>query len=108
MESEDFNDFIRQDNVVGRILIAHFIAIQIVVRPIIDREWAGRKRSTPLRCHLGWIDSVYDTLPVEKRRFISWPLAIAESVEEELRGHKSHVPKISILRMQEGHNTGLF
>lgn len=108
MENEDFNDFIKQSNVAGRILIAHFIAIQIMVSPIIDREWAGRNRSTPLRCNLSWVNFVEDELPANKRHFIDWPRAIAESVEEELQGKQSPVPKVSILRRKEGFNVRAF
>ena len=108
MDAETFNDFIERDNVVGRLLIAHFLAIQIVFNPIIDREWAGRQRSTPVRTSLEWIRSVSDLLPPDKKSLAEWPRAIADSVVEELSGKQSIVPKISILRRREGHNVAVF
>jgi hypothetical protein len=38
MDSKRIEDFIDPANSVARILIAHFLAIQLVVSPIVDRE----------------------------------------------------------------------
>ena len=104
LSNKDFDDFITSQNLIGRILIAHFLAIQIVIGPIIDREWMGRKRSTPIRTNLDWINGIALMLPTEKKYLVDWPRSIAEGVEEELAGTISVVPKVSILRRKEGLN----
>ena len=51
---------------------------------------------------------MYDLLPPEKKNLTDWPRAIAESVDDELSGKQTQVPKISILRRKEGFNVGVF
>ena len=107
LTQKDFDDFITAQNLIGRVLIAHFLAIQIVIGPIIDREWMGRKRSTPIRTNLDWINGICQMLPTEKKHLVDWPREIAEGVDEELAGTVSVVPKVSILRRNEGLNVGV-
>ncbi len=53
MSPSDFATFFMSPtNTISDILIANLFSLQLVVAPIINREWAGRKRSTPLRNHL--------------------------------------------------------
>jgi hypothetical protein len=62
LEKEALKELTDPKNLGGRILIAHFLAIQIVVSPIVDREWYGQSRSIPIRNHLRWIYSVQEHL----------------------------------------------
>ncbi|KAH9212354.1 hypothetical protein DL95DRAFT_304365 [Leptodontidium sp. 2 PMI_412] len=84
LESQPFRDLIDPKNLGGRVLITHFLAIQIVGDPIIGREWSGRNKSTPVRYHLDWIYSVCDMLPDDKKKFNGWPRAVADSVRDAI------------------------
>ncbi|PVH81305.1 hypothetical protein DL98DRAFT_624687 [Cadophora sp. DSE1049] len=84
LESQPFRDLIDPKNLGGRVLIAHFLAIQIVGAPIIDREWSGRIKSTPVRYHSDWIYSVCGMLPGDKKKFNDWPRAVADSVRDAI------------------------
>jgi hypothetical protein len=101
MDSGMFEDFIDPNNTVASILISHFLALQLVVSPIINREWAGRKRSTPLRNHLDQIHYASKDVPAAYRQYVDWPLAIADAVSNELLGNKSGASRISILQKKE-------
>lgn len=99
MNSEMFEEFMDPSNVVARILLAHFFALQLVVAPIINREWTGRKRSTPLRNHLDQIYYASKDVPDAFRRYLDWPLAITDAVKDELHSsNKTRGPSFSILR----------
>ena len=107
MSEDDFETFIPPSNIIGRVLIAHFLAIQIVIGPILDREWQGRRRSTPIRTNLNWIHDISDLLPLQDRYLVEWPRKIAETVDEELAGIVSGVDRVSVLRRSEGLNAGV-
>ena len=107
MSDLDFDIFISQSNLIGRILIAHFLAIQIVIGPIIDREWQGRRRSTPIRTNLDWIYDISTILPAEQKHLITWPRAVADNLNKELAGIMNDcLPKFSVLRRGEGLTSG--
>lgn len=108
METDIFDDFVDIKNVAGRVLMAHFFSTEMVFAPIMDREWMGRKRSTPVRIHLSWIHSVSTLLSADDQYLIEWPRAIANSVADELSGKQSVIPKVSILRKREGYSVGVF
>jgi len=101
MDPETFQEFMDSSNIVARILISHFFALQLVVAPIINREWAGRKRSTPVRNHLDQIHQLAKGIPDAYRGYLDWPLAIADAVVDEVVGNKSLVPRVPILRKKE-------
>jgi hypothetical protein len=101
MDPDSFQKFMDPNNIVSRILIAHFFALQLVVAPIINREWAGRKRSTPVRNHLDQIYQLAKGIPDEFRGYLDWPLAIADAVVDEVVGNKSLVPRVPILRKKD-------
>lgn len=107
MSEDDFETFIPPTNTTGRILIAHFLAIQIVIGPILDREWLGRRRSTPIRTNLDWIYDICEMLPSEQRHLLEWPRTIAETVDEELAGVFDSVERVLVLRRGEGLNAGV-
>jgi hypothetical protein len=73
-----------------------------VAAPIVNREWAGRKRSlTPLRHILDHIYQLRKDVPAAFRKYLDWPTAIADAVSDEVAGKTTLVPKVPILRMKE-------
>jgi hypothetical protein len=102
MDTETFQEFMDPSNVVARILIAHFYALKLVAASIVNREWAGRKRSsTPLRHILDHIYQLSKDMPAAFRKYVDWPTAIAVAVSDEAVGKTTLVPKVPILRMKE-------
>lgn len=98
MSPADFATFMSPTNTVSHILVANFFALQLVVAPIINREWAGRKRSTPLRNHLDQIYQLAKGVEEGYESYMEWPLAIADAVVEEVGGNRAAVPGTLILR----------
>ena len=103
-----FQEFIAPDNSVARLLIAHFLAIQMVVGPIVDREYAGRARVMPVRGHNDWISTLYRNCPIGLRRYMEWPVAVKDCVRDELSGKEKLIPTVSILRKKEGLSKAIF
>ncbi|PMD12236.1 hypothetical protein NA56DRAFT_652656 [Hyaloscypha hepaticicola] len=101
MSPADFATFMSPTNTISHILIANFFALQLVVAPIINREWAGRKRSTPLRTHLDQISQLAKGVEEGYERYMEWPLAIADAVVEQAAGNNAGVPNVPILRKRE-------
>ena len=102
MSNDLFRDFIDPENAISRILIAHFLAIQLIMLPILDREWAGRTKNTPARMNLAWMTSIYESSPRHLRHLVEWPQAVAEAVRDELAGKQSNVPRVPILQKKAG------
>jgi hypothetical protein len=101
MSPADFATFMAPNNTISHILIANFFALQLVVAPIINREWAGRKRSTPLRNHLDQIYKLAKGVEEGYESYMEWPLAIADAVVEEVAGNKAAIPRTPILQKRE-------
>lgn len=83
MSNDLFRDFIDPENHISRILIAHFLALQLIMLPILDREWAGRTKNTPARMNLAWMTTIYETSPEGLRNLVEWPQKVAEAVNDE-------------------------
>ncbi|KAH6673653.1 hypothetical protein B0J14DRAFT_53362 [Halenospora varia] len=101
MENAKFTAFINPDNTKSRLLLINFLAVQLIMAPIIDREYTG-VRPIPIRNQTLWISSAYENAPPEMKNFLAWPKAISDCVLEELAGRQSLIPHISILRRSEG------
>ncbi|KAL2061575.1 hypothetical protein VTL71DRAFT_6952 [Oculimacula yallundae] len=102
MSSDLFHDFIDPENDVSRILIAHFLALQLIMLPILDREWAGRPKNTPARMNFEWMKTIYKSTPEGLRYLVEWPQAVAEAVKDELAGKQTNERRIPILPKQKG------
>jgi hypothetical protein len=102
MEPKTFQKFISHTNAIARILISHFLAIQMIVAPIIDREYNGRVRAMPAKGHLDWIDSLHKECPMHLKVYMEWPVAVKDCVGDELNGKERIVPTVSILRKKQG------
>lgn len=56
----------------------------------------------PAKGSIDWIRQLYEGLPESLKPFGMWPIAVADAVEDELRGVEGAVPRVSILRRKEG------
>lgn len=93
MPNAIFLTFLDPSNTVGRLLIAHFIAFQVLLSPIIEKEWYQNreKAKQPL---LSWILGIArETEKGERseevkrsiRRAAEWPVRMAKTVAFEMR-----------------------
>lgn len=79
MDTLAFNNFLSPTNHFARILLVHFLAIELIMEPVISREFGGRSRPIPSRYHLDWIFSANRELPPDLRDLVKWPNEMALS-----------------------------
>jgi hypothetical protein len=77
MGINDFEHFLSPGNFIARILLVHFLAIEIIIAPIQEREFGSRSRILPTNFHLNWIPKAYTEFPLHLRHFLEWPNSIA-------------------------------
>ena len=102
LDNASFKDLTDPANHVSKILIAHSLAIQLVMLPIMAREWEGRVRTTPIRPSLDYISSISSSVPPHMRPYMEWPKAIADTVRDELAGKLPATSRHLVLRKNEG------
>ena len=86
MDQSQFRLLNDLSNHVSHLLLAHFVACEIMMAPIFGREWKGRVISTPMEGTLQWLHGMRDGIPANLRCFLSWPVAVASRIKAELRG----------------------
>ncbi|KAG9228251.1 hypothetical protein BJ875DRAFT_477959 [Amylocarpus encephaloides] len=79
MGPSDFSHFISGSNIPSRILLVHFLAIELIMEPIINREFGNRGRAMPTRYHLDWIILAYIEVPANLKHFLVWPMEVASA-----------------------------
>lgn len=89
MDTPSFNAFLAPTNHLARILLVHFLAMELMMEPIVSREFGNRPRPIPSRYHLDWIFSARRELPNELRGFVRWPEETASQFGsvKEVEGH---------------------
>lgn len=92
MDQSQFRLFSGPNNHVSHLLLAHFVACEIMMAPILGREWKGRVISTPMEGTLQWLHGMRDGIPANLRCFLSWPVSVATRVKAELRGEYPQRP----------------
>lgn len=102
LNTQEIADFVDPKNYVSRILVAHFLAIQMIVAPIIDREWSHRIRPTPILTNVDWINSIREGIRLDLRRHLEWPVSITRRIFNELNGRQLPPQELSILRKRQG------
>lgn len=70
---EEFQSFIDPANSVAQILLAHFIAVQAVLTPILVFERVGFQGVDAPTATLGWIEGCAGNVPRGLRRYVEWP-----------------------------------
>ena len=72
MSHAEFQDFIRPGNEIGLILQSHFIALLLIIRPIVAPvQGIGRR-----------LRSINDNVSFPMRKYIEWPISVQAAVEE--------------------------
>jgi hypothetical protein len=92
MDQSQFRLFNDLNNHVSHILLAHFTACEIIIAPILGREWNGRVIATPMEGTLQWLHGMRDVIPANLHCYLSWPAGVACRIRAELRGEQSQRP----------------
>lgn len=74
---DEFQSFIDPNNSVAQILLAHFIAIQAILTPILILERVGFQGIDAPTAVLGWIEGVYKNVPPSLRHHVEWPRQVS-------------------------------
>ncbi|KAF2467092.1 uncharacterized protein BDR25DRAFT_235870 [Lindgomyces ingoldianus] len=69
---DEFQSFIDPNNTVAQILLAHFIAIQAILTPILILERVGFTGVDAPTAVLGWIEGIYKNVPLNLRSHVEW------------------------------------
>ena len=92
MDQSLYRQFSEHNNHVSQLLLAHFVACEIMMAPILGREWKGRVISMPMEGTLQWLYGMRDGVPANLRRFLDWPVGVASRIKAELRGEQPQRP----------------
>ncbi|TVY81757.1 Sterol uptake control protein [Lachnellula suecica] len=79
MDKPDFEAFLGSANTFARILIAHFLAIELMMAPILEREICMKGRTKTIRHNLSWIDKSFHLVPDRMKYLIEWPKSVSDS-----------------------------
>lgn len=78
MDHEELLQLIDPQNVISQILLAHMVAIQLILRPIVCRE---RKQYTVTMFSIRmcrWIETICDNIGAGYKGFLTWPLLVSQ------------------------------
>lgn len=88
---DEFQAFIDPRNTVAQILLAHFIAVQAILTPILYLERVGFQGVDAPTAVLGWIEGIYRNVPHYLRHHVEWPRQVSRYPFERFMGQR-HVP----------------
>ncbi|KFY62836.1 hypothetical protein V497_02203 [Pseudogymnoascus sp. VKM F-4516 (FW-969)] len=71
-----FNDFANPNNTIGQILLAHFMALEVVLLPMLEREYEKTFPTNQLINRCSWFDTIEKSVPPEFQHFVQWPARI--------------------------------
>jgi hypothetical protein len=75
---DEFRAFMDPSNAVAQILLAHFIAVQAVLMPILYLERVGFQGVNAPTCVVSWIEGIYTNVPSHFRRYVEWPRQVSQ------------------------------
>ncbi|KAL6707216.1 hypothetical protein ACN47E_004763 [Coniothyrium glycines] len=70
---DEFQAFIDPNNSVAQILLAHFIAVQAILTPILYLERVGFQGVDAPTAVLSWVEGIYRNIPPILRHYVNWP-----------------------------------
>ena len=85
---EEFTTFIDPMNTVAQILLAHFIALQAVLTPILILERVGFQGIEAPSSVLGWVEGTYRNVAPALRHLIEWPRQVTKYPTMRFYGQK--------------------
>lgn len=88
---DEFQCFVDPNNSVAQILLAHFIAIQAILTPILMLERVGFQGVDAPTAVLGWIEGIYHTVPLGLRHYVEWCRQVAGYPFMKFMGHRRSI-----------------
>lgn len=85
---EQFQAFIDHNNNVAQILLAHFIAVQAILTPILYLERVGFQGVNAPTAVLGWIEGIYWNVKHHLRHHVEWPRQVSQYSHMRFLGQK--------------------
>lgn len=77
LSHDEFQSFVDPSNDVAQILLAHFIAVQALLTPILMLERVGFQGVNAPTAVLGWIEGIYFNVSFGLRHYVEWPMQVA-------------------------------
>jgi hypothetical protein len=85
MDDRQFQLFTNPIDDINRLLLAHSVALQIILAPILERERQGRMMSTPIESLLDWLDKIKNEVSPSLQGCLRWPSRISKCLRTELQ-----------------------
>jgi hypothetical protein len=85
---EQFQAFIDPNNDVAQILLAHFIAVQAILTPILYLERVGFQGVNAPTAVLSWIEGIYWNVTHHLRHHVEWPRQVSKYPFVRFMGQK--------------------
>lgn len=82
MSDTHFTAFSNPNNTIGQILLAHFMALEVVLLPMLEREYDKTFPTNQLINRCTWLDTIESSVSPEFRHFIQWPAGILNDARE--------------------------
>jgi hypothetical protein len=92
MSNQQFQLFSNPSSDVSRLLLAHFVTVELLLTPILGREWQGRLLSTPMDGMFDWLDLIYCQVAPEMRSYLDWPSGTVTIIKAEMSGERPKRP----------------
>jgi hypothetical protein len=86
---DEFQAFIDPNNSVAQILLAHFIAVQAILTPILYLERDGFQGVDAPTAVMGWIEGIYRNVPHHLRHHVTWPRDVSRYPFMRFLGQKN-------------------
>ena len=97
MSHKDFGRFVDPNNMVIQLLLAYFIAIQLIMAPMVKTEWFERAENLRDQLHTGlveWEARIFAKIPAGMQKYLSWPRKIIDTVGAEIAGEKPNTAPV--------------
>jgi Fungal specific transcription factor domain/Fungal Zn(2)-Cys(6) binuclear cluster domain len=87
--ADNFRTFMDSNNTIAQLLLAYFIAIQLMMVPVLQPlyHWPERKSSMPIQTLLGivqWSEKIFRNIPDAFQSHLHWPKWVVATVQEEI------------------------
>jgi hypothetical protein len=102
---DSFRTFLDPDNLVAQLLLAYFVAVQLLMIPLAAHEWQHRTDVTRVRVLFGtieWAQGIFERLDAsgtDLKVHLDWPRKIIQTVIAEINGDVLVLPPVLQLHL---------
>lgn len=97
---EDFNHFINPSNTVAQILLAYFIATELIMVPLTINEWPDRTGYAPSRVLMSvvaWSHDIASRISDELQYHLDWSKSVVATVVAEISDQPFEGPAVLLI-----------